>query len=293
MFFRYAVASKNLEPGDLILSELPFTYGPKSDSLPLCLGCHCLLKCLNVCSTCKWPVCSKICEKLSIHEENECKIFSAVKITFKSVQDLSVHCPQYECITPLRVLLEKERNPEKWEADLHNLEAHTEKRKKTQMWEVEAVNIVGFLHKVCKLQERFPEELIHFVCGILEINSYSIPTPFQTGVMGLYPMASLISHSCVPNAYQIVFNKSEDGTIIHRFYIRASVKIAKGEKIFLNYTPDFIPTLVRRSLLRKGKYFDCCCRRCEDPTELGTNISTLKCKKCRTGDVKSSKPLGK
>lgn len=33
----------------------------------------------------------------------------------------------------------------------------------------------------------------------------------------------------------------------------------------------------------KGKYFECDCRRCIDPTELGTHLSSLKCPSCATG----------
>lgn len=39
----------------------------------------------------------------------------------------------------------------------------------------------------------------------------------------------------------------------------------------------------RREHLRVGKYFDCSCKRCKDPTELGTYLSSLKCNSCRKG----------
>lgn len=32
--------------------------------------------------------------------------------------------------------------------------------------------------------------------------------------------------------------------------------------------------------MREGKYFTCQCKRCEDPTELGTNMSSIACNKC-------------
>lgn len=44
-------------------------------------------------------------------------------------------------------------------------------------------------------------------------------------------------------------------------------------------------TLARQKHLKEGKYFDCTCRRCLDPTELGTYMSSLKCVKCKTGMV--------
>ena len=33
----------------------------------------------------------------------------------------------------------------------------------------------------------------------------------------------------------------------------------------------------RRKKLREKWFFDCFCRRCKDPTELGSHVSTLKC----------------
>lgn len=39
----------------------------------------------------------------------------------------------------------------------------------------------------------------------------------------------------------------------------------------------------RQEHLLEGKYFRCQCTRCTDPTELGTEISSLVCHKCRKG----------
>lgn len=52
------------------------------------------------------------------------------------------------------------------------------------------------------------------------------------------------------------------------------------------------PTMLRRDHLKQGKYFDCACPRCSDPTELGTHMSTMKCHKCDPGIVMSTNPLG-
>jgi len=74
MFPRYAVAPKTLEPGDLICSEIPFSYGPKYDCSPVCLGCHELVDCLHLCPECSWPVCNDECSKKDIHAKFECEV---------------------------------------------------------------------------------------------------------------------------------------------------------------------------------------------------------------------------
>lgn len=47
----------------------------------------------------------------------------------------------------------------------------------------------------------------------------------------------------------------------------------------------FQGTAVRQRHLLVGKYFRCSCRRCRDPTELGTYMSSLKCAQCKLGVV--------
>lgn len=43
--------------------------------------------------------------------------------------------------------------------------------------------------------------------------------------------------------------------------------------------------------LKGSKCFDCICRRCSDPTELGTFIGSIVCEKCKQGKVISVQPL--
>ena len=276
----------------MIIQESPFTYGPKSDSPPVCLGCHRKVDGKILCSTCGWPVCDEKCEKEPIHSENECIIFSSVKVRFAKVKNPQGNCPQYECITPLRVLLGKEKFPEIWNSQISTLESHNEERQKTDIWKVESINTVGFLHKVCKLQERFSSDLIHFACGILETNAFSSPSCFGYDVRYLYPKSSLFLHSCTPNVSHYIFKNSngERSNVIH---VRASLKIKKGQEFTLSYTQTLWPTLLRRSHLKEGKFFDCCCQRCSDPTELKTNFSTIKCSNCHNGWILNTHPLGK
>jgi len=65
--------------------------------------------------------------------------------------------------------------------------------------------------------------------------------------------------------------------------VRAARNIKKGEEITHSYVDPQEPVLVRQELLRLGKFFQCLCSRCKDPTELGTYSSALYCPnpKCR------------
>lgn len=56
------------------------------------------------------------------------------------------------------------------------------------------------------------------------------------------------------------------------------------------YTHALWATRARREHLLATKYFVCRCRRCTDPTELGTHLGTLKCP-CKNGLMLPNNPL--
>ncbi|KAJ8935853.1 hypothetical protein NQ318_016872 [Aromia moschata] len=75
-----------------------------------------------------------------------------------------------------------------------------------------------------------------------------------------------------------------------RMVVRASVFIPKGCEIFHSYTRIIWGTPVRLYKLLKTKHFFCKCARCCDPTEFGTYMSSIYCKKCK-GKVIPVNPL--
>merc|ERR1712098_755612 len=50
-------------------------------------------------------------------------------------------------------------------------------------------------------------------------------------------------------------------------------------------------TRERRAKISGEWHFDCCCSRCEDPTELGTYISAVRCRSCKIGYLLPKEPL--
>ncbi|XP_049875857.1 SET domain-containing protein SmydA-8-like [Pectinophora gossypiella] len=282
-FGRYLVANKDLESAELIFTDKPFAVGPKPDTPPLCLSCYCPVD-NTLCSKCGWPVCGAECEAAPAHAP-ECTVFAAAKVRYQSPSDWTAASPQLDCITPLRLLLAKEQDPDTWKRDLEPMEAHTEARRQRPTWAADQVNVVDFLIDHCKLGARFDKELVQRVCGILEVNSVEIPSRGGYSVRAIYPRLAIAAHSCVPNIVH---------TILHndcQVQVRAAVPIKSGEPLHLCYTYALSPTLVRREYLMESKFFNCECPRCADPTELGTHLSTLKCQKCDNGIIISSNPL--
>ncbi|VVC87245.1 unnamed protein product [Leptidea sinapis] len=280
---RYLVANKDLNAGSVIFTDTPFAFGPKQDSSPLCLGCYCPVE-NSVCSRCSWPICSEACEKSSAHQP-ECDALSAARVQFQPVQDWTEASPQLDCITPLRMLLAKERDPSRWQQEIDMMETHTEERKKQASWAADYNNIVNFLLNHCKLGARFTEEDIIRVCGIIAVNAVEIPSRGGYSTHAVYPQLAVAAHSCVPNiAHTILYNNYE-------VQVRAAIPIKAGDILYISYTHALSPTIVRREHLRESKYFDCECQRCADPTELGTHMSTIKCSKCDNGVILASDPL--
>lgn len=283
---RYAVATNDLEAGEQVLTETPVIIGPKSNSPVLCLGCYVPVDGSVLCAKCAWPLCCLECGENPYHKEAECELFSSATVCFQPQEDPTMPSPQYECITPLRLLLTKEKDPNRWKEEVEKMESHDAARKETPDWETEQVNIVDFLLKKCNLQNRFSEDEIHTACGILEVNCFEVRMLNSTFVRGLYPQTAIMSHNCVANTTHSIYPGDN-----YRISVRTTVSVKAGEELFSSYTSSLLPTMIRRENLKHSKHFDCCCARCADPTEMGTHFSSLKCTKCENGLIMSSNPL--
>lgn len=84
------------------------------------------------------------------------------------------------------------------------MEYHPKERKGTELWKADEVNVVGYLQGPCKLKDRFSKDLIHQVCGILEVNSFEAKTKKGHKVRCIYPQLASLAHSCVPNTTHII-----------------------------------------------------------------------------------------
>jgi hypothetical protein len=88
----------------------------------------------------------------------------------------------------------------------------------------------------------------------------------------VYHISSFFEHNCSPNCV-----KTWDlGT--KEILIRASVPIKKGSHLSISYVDPMWGTADRLNVLEMTKLFTCRCPRCSDPTELGTHISSIRCR---------------
>ncbi|XP_065084830.1 SET domain-containing protein SmydA-8 [Ochlerotatus camptorhynchus] len=287
---RYLVAARNLKAGEKIIEVDPLAIGPWAASEPVCIGCYKRFEKgakIVRCAHCGWRVCSTSCSSLTVsgdHRKLECnplKEHNVAKLfETSSAEQIKI---MYEAIFALRCLLLKKSDPERY-ALLLEMEALNELRQKiSSLWKRNQQLIVSRIRDEWKFDE-FTESEIHTVCGIIEVNSFQIGQS-EVHARALYPEAFYIMHDCTPNTTHTDDPKTQV------LSIRLTNDLKAGEPITLSYSYTLQGTLKRRQHLYESKFFWCQCKRCSDPTEFGTNCSTMKCTKCQKGHILTTNPL--
>ncbi|XP_032595158.1 SET domain-containing protein SmydA-8 isoform X2 [Drosophila grimshawi] len=292
VYGRCLATSEAVERGELVVEELPFAYGPKRESGIVCLGCYRYLQfgedgdSLDRCELCDWPLCGNCADDASSDHRGECQVFGTARVTFAGNVGEDGVCPQLDCITPLRVLLAKEAQPERWLNEVAPMEHHEEaRRENADIWHADRVNIAQYLRGPCKLAERFSEELIMQVVGVLEVNAFEARTINGYPLRCLYPYTGILAHNCVPNTARSI-HPSEG----YKVRLRAMVDLEAGQQLQHSYTYTLDGTVQRQAHLQQGKYFRCSCKRCLDASELQTHFSSLKCGQCTEGWLLPKQP---
>ncbi|KAF7280479.1 hypothetical protein GWI33_005821 [Rhynchophorus ferrugineus] len=286
---RCLIATRDLQPGDVILVEYPIIFGPRPHMVeegPVpCPGCCRLIIAEGAarCDGCDFPICNPDCPGLKDMDRHghECMILGLRDV--KAINGLHDFYRQ-DTLLPLRCLLLQNKHPKKF-AQLMEMESHMDKRgEDSELYKDISSRVVDYLHDNFFVPMRMLEgksgrevlkdiskETIQKICGIIDVNALEINQDAE--VTALYPTAYLMEHSCVCNTSH-TFEKSEKGYAIT---IKAALPIAKGDHISTMYTHSLWGTQARREHLKETKYFSCKCQRCADPTELGTYVSALKC----------------
>ena len=70
------VATKDLEPMDLILEDVPAAFGPDHDTVPVCLECLKRVDGSYLCPDCDLPLCDEACYEKRDQHKVECQILS-------------------------------------------------------------------------------------------------------------------------------------------------------------------------------------------------------------------------
>lgn len=193
------------------------------------------------CSKCEWPLCSEKCESSS-HHAQECNLLQNLRPDSQN---------RYAKLAALRFLM-----------------IGGESRKKFENLNLRKGNLVPI--KVSETNLGHSESEINQALNTVTANSCEIN---KSGYkyQGFYVKTLKVAHNCIPNSKLMFVNDN--------LLLMSTVKINKGELITCSYVKTMIGTLERKEqLLNKG--IDCSCKRCADPTELGTFAGSVYCFTC-------------
>ncbi|EDW35987.1 GL17552 [Drosophila persimilis] len=272
---RFVVARCDLSAGETLLLEQSIVVLPH-------IGDRRCSKCFKLTAT----FCGKcrllsLCEDCAGHDERDCQRLRELQLSDEQVQILQEKAntevqPALACL-----LLGEHQHSRPLFEEMSQMETHLEARRGTEIWKryqahayapLEATGVVKQLHSASG--NAVDEILVQRLLGILDVNVYEIRAPEQGGAMrGLYRRAALFAHSCMPNLETAIDDE-------RRIKVFANRQIAAGEILYICYTSVLLGNEERRHILKTGKCFDCSCARCQDPTELGTHMSSFICSGC-------------
>ncbi|CAL4065040.1 unnamed protein product [Meganyctiphanes norvegica] len=284
---KHLIASRDLDVDTIIVTEAPLVLAPKQVSEPLCLGCYKKVSGDYRCSKCKWPLCSNECEGKPYHQM-ECEVTKKAGVNI-IIEDFNKPHPLYELIAPIRCLVTASNDPKKWRICVERYNNRYLQLVGGPQYQHNHTNIVQTLRNTFKIHLDTKldgsEASIHTAVGIMQTNHVPTKLPYAE-LQALFPMASLVSHSCYPNT-KSVWNKEKNCITL-----QTTDPIKRGQPITALYTDILWGTRARREHLRQLRLFTCYCNRCADSTELGTYFSALRCPHCPSPTpVLSVRPL--
>jgi len=251
---RILVASRDVEPLEVILEDEPAASGPEADG--------------------QYAPCPACCRTVNEEEDEEWIACEECGLLHCSLECASAHlgCPECQilakrskkcaidprgyarCALPLRLalLLEGEK------ADsVSQLMDHNEVRRKDdpQTWRQYQDLVVNYLTD--GLGVPISPDTLTRAAGIVRTNGISGSDPSQQGVRfrAVYPKVSLISHSCHHVSARCVQGPERS------IQIRAQRSLERGEEVSISYTSILTATAKRRALLKRNWCFDCTCQR--------------------------------
>ncbi|XP_053973196.1 SET domain-containing protein SmydA-8-like [Hylaeus volcanicus] len=260
---RHLLASRDLNPGDVILSESPLVWGPSLHTdQRVCVGCgkQCMSSSAR-CTICLWPACQMHCPSLTDKNRHglECSLLVKARIV-----------PRCDVLLVIRMLILWRKKSKTWTA-IEKLLSHEDSRGPGTTAYAEAQDVVRHVKRFLP-DSPDGNSIVEKICGLIDVNALETVPP--EGSVAIYETACLLEHSCLANTKH-TFAFDDKGR--PRITVKALCFIKKGDHLSTMYTHALWATMTRRAHLRETKYFSCHCVRCSDPTELGTHLGTLIC----------------
>ncbi|KAF2365747.1 SET domain [Trinorchestia longiramus] len=268
---RYLETTRDVGEGEVLIKETPLIVTPSAGAGPTCVRCCKNLKApegRSSCSDCGAPVCKESCRR-NYHSKEEC---TALKNLNQNPWKESRIPLINMALTPLRASIMLESD-DTLRPVFMSLESFASKREKLPIGRLIDSKIVPLLRDI--KQSNITRDFIHHSCGAFDTNAFKVRNMHEEEGRAVMPLSAMLMHECVPN--------SEHWFVDGYLVVRAAMPIPKGSVVSISYTSSMLGTQSRQKHLSFTKLFLCQCRRCKDPTELGTHISSVLCRSCKKG----------
>ncbi|XP_017024399.1 SET domain-containing protein SmydA-8 [Drosophila kikkawai] len=272
---RHLVAGLPIEPGETLLEERPLLVTPHWECGQLKCA-QCLQESYVMCRKCQvYP----LCMDCSQHDDFECEFFASG--AGKSIcKDLLVK--NYGICGLLRLLLLLEdptTRPDcqvlmEWPVNLEDY------RDGEGMWQEHEEQVVRPLMESGIMEllpsQQLTSDVLHAHCIRIDSHAFEVTARDGDTLKGVFVCGASLPHHCVPNTVVAL-----DEEFNMKLY--AAVPLQPGDIIYNSYTNPLMGTSQRQHQLRLSRRLDCTCSRCQDPTEMGTHMSSMKCRECAEG----------
>ncbi|XP_075509386.1 LOW QUALITY PROTEIN: histone-lysine N-methyltransferase ASHR1 [Primulina tabacum] len=256
---RCLFTTREFAPGEVIISENPYVCVPSknkesagskcewcfsSKNLKKCSSCHVVWYCGSSCQRLDWKIHRVECQHLrKIDEERVKYLTPSIRLMVKLYLRRQL---EYE-----KILLTSAANNYQLVESLVSHMADVDE--KQLVLYAQMANLVNLILKWPDSEINIKEIAENF--SKLACNAHSICDseliPLGTG---LYPVISIINHSCLPNSV-LVF----EGRLA---VVRAVQHIPKGTEVLISYVETAGSTVTRQKALKEQYFFSCTCSRC-------------------------------
>ncbi|KAM5564144.1 histone-lysine N-methyltransferase ASHR1-like [Rosa sericea] len=252
---RCLLTTKDFYPGEVIISQEPYVCVPnnsadnskcdacfESSHLKKCSGCQVVYYCSSTCQKSEWKLHRLECQALSkLPKEKRRAVTPSLRLMIR------LYC---------RSKLQSQKTIPTSAMDNYSLVealvAHmSEVDEKQMVLYAQMANLVSLILQRPDINiKEIAENFSKFACNAHTICDSELK-PLGTG---LYPVISIINHSCLPNSVLLFEGRSA--------VVRAVQHIPKGAEVLISYIDTAGSTVTRQKALKEQYLFTCACPRC-------------------------------
>ncbi|KAL5777025.1 hypothetical protein ACOSP7_009951 [Xanthoceras sorbifolium] len=252
---RCLFTTRDFYPGEVIISQEPYVCAPNnshsdsrcdgcftSSNIKKCSGCQVVWYCGSTCQKLDWKLHRLECHALSRLDKDRRKyVTPSIRLMVKLYLRRKL---QSEKVIPTTAT----DNYDLVEALVAHMSDIDEKQ---LVLYAQMSNLVNLILQWPEIElKEIAENFSKLACNAHTICDSEL-RPLGTG---LYPVISIINHSCLPNAV-LVF----EGRLA---VVRAMQHIAKGGEVLISYIETAGSTMTRQKALQQQYLFTCTCPRC-------------------------------